>query len=336
VTGGAGRVGRAVSERLVRNGWEVRVIGVEMGVQIPGAEYSQCDITDYTHLREQMRGCQVVAHLAAIPNPRGVPGPEVFRINVAGTFNVFEAAAAEGVRRVVQASSINAMGCAWGTADVAPAYFPIDEAHPANTTDPYSFSKSAVEDIGAYYWRRDGISSVALRWPAVWNAKRIVELRQNFDQLKTLMDAFARLPVDEQGAQLAIARQQALDFRARRLMEDPTVALTIPSPPTEEWLWKSYMFDRFNFWAFIDDRDAAQSVEKGLTADYEGSHPLFVVNDHNYLGYDSQTLAGLFFPDVTEWKRPVQGSEALISIERASALIGYQPEYSMHSSGDQS
>ncbi|MGO8126710.1 NAD-dependent epimerase/dehydratase family protein, partial [Rhizobium ruizarguesonis] len=66
-----------------------------------------------------------------------------------------------------QASSINALGCAYNITDFSPQYFPIDEAHPSYTTDPYSFSKQTVEEIGEYYWRRDGISSVALRFPWV-------------------------------------------------------------------------------------------------------------------------------------------------------------------------
>ena len=49
------------------------------------------------------------------------------------------------------------------------ATFPIDEDHPTYTTDPYSFSKQVIEDIGAYFWRREGISSVFLRFPAVYD-----------------------------------------------------------------------------------------------------------------------------------------------------------------------
>jgi UDP-glucose 4-epimerase len=148
ITGGAGRVGRAVTARFVEHGWDVRVIGIIPDVKIEGAEYVLCDIEDYPKLREQVHGCQAIVHLAAIPSPTSMPAPDMYRINTAGTFNVFEAADAEGVGRIVQASSINAIGCAWSVSDIDIKYFPIDEEHPSSTTDPYSFSKKVVEDIG--------------------------------------------------------------------------------------------------------------------------------------------------------------------------------------------
>lgn len=55
----------------------------------------------------------------------------------------------------------------------------------------------------------------------------------------------------------------------------------------------------------IDDRDA-QAVEKALTADYEGSHPLFVVNSQNWVGYNSEKLLELFFPGIPV-KRKIEG-----------------------------
>src|SRR5664279_1920785 len=162
ITGGAGLIGKATAERLIENGWDVRITDIAAGVEIPGAEYVQCNILNYDDLLKQMRGCDRVIHLAALRSPNLAPGHEVFQVNAAGTFNVFEAAAAVGIRRVVQASSINALGSYYGLGEMTPRYFPIDEDHPTYTTDPYSFSKQAIEEIGAYYWRRDGISSVAL------------------------------------------------------------------------------------------------------------------------------------------------------------------------------
>jgi hypothetical protein len=86
-------------------------------------------------------------------------------------------------------------------------------------------------------------------------------------------------------------------------------------------------FGRSNFWASIDARDAAQALEKGLLADYQGSHPLYVNDSENAAGIDSETLVQLFFPETTERTHPLQGAETLVSIEKARALIGYEPEY---------
>src|SRR5437868_6095568 len=147
ITGGAGHIGKATTQRFLRQGWEVRAIGLEQGIEVPGAEFVQCDIMDYEELRKQVRGCQAVVHLAAIRGPQLAPASKIFEVNVSGTFNVFAAAAVEGIRRVVQASSINAFGCAYNIVDMAVEYLPIDEAHPISTSDPYSYSKELVEDI---------------------------------------------------------------------------------------------------------------------------------------------------------------------------------------------
>ena len=327
ITGGAGRVGRATTARFVEHGWDVRVIGIEPDAQLEGAEYVQCDINDYEAVRKQVHGSHAIVHLAAIPAPSVGTGTEIFRINTAGTFNVFEAADAEGVGRIVQASSINAIGCAWSTSDIAPPYFPIDEEHPSVTNDPYSFSKKVVEDIGDYYWRRSGISSVALRLPAVYPPEHLISktFMQEREQTQYLLDTFAQVPEEERAKRLAVAAKNTVDFRGRRQMEYPNVKSGW-NHPEGDWLTQAYHGGRFNFWAYIDDRDAAQAAEKALTADYEGSHPLFVVNSQNWVGYNSQKLLDLFFPGIPV-KRKIEGSDSIISIEKAKTLIGYQSEF---------
>lgn len=219
-------MGRATTARFVEHGWNVRVIGIELDVKIEGAEYVQCDINDYEALRKQVQGCQAIVHLAAIAAPSVGTGTEIFRINTSGTFNVFEAADAKGVGRIVQASSINAIGCAWSTSDIAPPYFPVDEEHPSVTNDPYSFSKKIVEDIGDYYWRRSGISSVALRLPAVYPPEHLSSKKfmQEREQMQYLLDTFAQVPDDERAKRLAVAAKNTVDFRGKRQMEYPAAA----------------------------------------------------------------------------------------------------------------
>src|SRR5512133_264878 len=99
ITGGSGEVGKAVIERLAKKGHNVLVIGRTAGLTIEGAEYAQCDVVDYPRLREVIRGCEAVVHLAALPQPgKGTP-EQIFQINCGGTFNVFQAACEEGIRR---------------------------------------------------------------------------------------------------------------------------------------------------------------------------------------------------------------------------------------------
>jgi nucleoside-diphosphate-sugar epimerase len=266
-----------------------------------------------------------IVHLAAIPNPALGPGQDIFRVNCTGTFNVYRAAAGAGIRRIVSASSINALGYNFGIKRFELQYFPMDEAHPSYTTDPYSFSKQVMEEIGAYFWRREGVSSVFLRLPGVYE---ITE--ENKDRLQTrrreAKASHEALLAKPEAEQRAIARQiieQHDEFRARHMFESRDNWREMRSRP-----YARIMFSYSNFWAIIDARDSAQAIEKGLLADYQGSHPLWVNDSHNSAGVPTAALADLFYPDVP-LTRPLEGTESLVSIDKARALLGFEPEYSM-------
>jgi nucleoside-diphosphate-sugar epimerase len=329
VTGGAGLIGRAVARYLLEQGYRVRLTDLVAETDAPNSSYHVCDIMNYEQVVETMRGCDAVIHLAALRNPMEGTSPDVFRINTVGTFNVFEAAAKHGIKRIAQASSINAIGCAWNIADFSPEYLPIDEAHPSVTTDAYSLSKKHVEEIGDYYWRRDGISSVALRLPGVYQReKRLAgDWSERRQAMRDFLDSFIQLPEDEQKRQMSEAREAIIAYRMERPLEYPNAKWDIPkTDKAPELLLKAYMFDRYNLWASLDERDAARAFEHGIRADFEGSHVFFVNDNHNSHGYDSQILARLFFPDTPA---ALHGSESLVSTKRAKELIGFEPQYSL-------
>ncbi len=330
ITGGTGHIGKATTERLLQNGWDVRILDIAPKTEISDVEYVEGNILDYDSLLKHTKGCDAVIHLAAIRGPILAPAHELFNVNVTGTFNVFEAAAASGIGKVAQASSINALGAYFSIGDIKPQYFPIDEEHPSFTTDPYSFSKQIIEPIGDYYWRRDGISSVALRFPGVHSAeaRTTEQYRQHRDALRAVLDELVSLPQSEREARLNEVKMRVMDFRKALPFEFRPPEIPPVKLPLDDLLFKLYMRYRFDFWAFIDIRDAAQSLEKGITADYQGSHPLFINSAQNDLGYDSRTLVHLFYPEVTQFKSELDNDETLVSIQKARSLIGFEPEYS--------
>lgn len=332
ITGGNGVVGKAVVERLAARGWDLLVIGRTKDVVIPGATYEACDITHYEDLRAKVRGCDTIVHLAAIPNPMKTPGPDLFHINVMGTYNIYEAAAAEGITHLVQASSINSFGCFWGNVDIDPQYLPVDEAHPTYTTDPYSFSKNVIESIGDYYWRRKGISSLALRLPGVWPHERFQDpaFHEHRKANCALIDEYAAQSAAQRAQRLAELRAATATYRGQMNMEYPNARNGFPQANlTDDPLFQLYAFQRFNFWAYVNERDSAQSIERGLTAPYQGSHVLFINAADNSLGYPSSELARLFFPEIPATNCALNGTESLVSIAKARDLIGYAPEYSV-------
>ena len=329
ITGGAGLVGSPISERFVNLDWDVRVIGIDSDCPIKGVQYSQCDILDVAALARHVEGCDAIVHLAAIPTTRTHHNETLFDINVTGTYNVFEAASRAGVKRIAQASSINAIGGYWGCDDRRYDYFPLDEDLPLHTTDAYSFSKQLVEEIAAYYWRRAGISSISFRLPAVWNDAVIEQrnLRASFPEMRARLYDFLRLSAERQQKLMEEAREKAIAMRARHLMEYDAVQRGVfeREAPADDWLFAAWFYNRYNFWTFIHTDDSTQAFEKAITVEYTGAHPLFANSDRNSLGYDTETLLSLFYPEVSRRKKSILGSESPVSIERAQQLIGFEP-----------
>jgi nucleoside-diphosphate-sugar epimerase len=121
VTGGAGFLGAWIIRRLAARGHGLRVFDTTekcgLVAEIAGSEVAQgCewrtgDIVSRTAVREAAAGCNAIIHLAGIltPDCRADPirGAE---INLIGTLNVFEAALAHGIRRVVYTSSAGVYG----------------------------------------------------------------------------------------------------------------------------------------------------------------------------------------------------------------------------------
>jgi nucleoside-diphosphate-sugar epimerase len=328
ITGGSGSVGKAVVQRLVARGDQVKVIGRTRDLEIPGAVYEACDITDYPALRQALRGIDAVVHLAAIPHPAASTGEKIFQINVQGTFNIFKACEEEGIRRVVQASSINAMGQLFGLKAAPLHYLPVDEEHPRTPTDAYSFSKYVIEEIGEYYWQRSGISSIALRLPWVVPAEYHTTNPARQARARELCDRLAKLSTEERQAWFEGAWSRYNELRAQGIYENRAsyqeAKSLHPDWFGDDWFAMSH---RVNFWTCLDERDSAQAVEKGLVANYGGSHVLFVNDDQNWTGLASNLLAELFYPDVKVFKKELVGTGTLVSIDRAKELIGFEIEY---------
>lgn len=155
VTGGNGRVGRAIVEMALAQGNDVVSIDQTPppnDIQ-PHFSFIQANLTDYDAFVQAIRGCDALIHMAAIPAPGSHPDHEVHNNNVVGSYNALRAAVEVGIRRVCQASSVNATGLAysrWPRFE----YFPLDEEHPTYNEDPYSLSKWICEEQANSFARR--------------------------------------------------------------------------------------------------------------------------------------------------------------------------------------
>lgn len=168
VTGANGRLGRIVVTHLLQQGFAV--VGVDQqGTRFSDAPMITVDLCDLGQVFGALARADAVVHLGAIPAPTGRPPELVYRNNIMGQFNVFEAAAQLGIERVVSASSVSALGFPYQHRWSEPLYLPIDEQHPLIPQDAYGLSKANGEDIAAAYCRRTGGSAASLRISTVVN-----------------------------------------------------------------------------------------------------------------------------------------------------------------------
>jgi nucleoside-diphosphate-sugar epimerase len=101
-------------------------------------------------------------HLAAIPAPGLFPDEVTFRTNVSSTYNVFSAAVALKLERVVWASSETVLGLPFDREK--PAYAPIDEAQAPLPQSSYALSKLVSEELARQFSRQSGLPFIGLRF----------------------------------------------------------------------------------------------------------------------------------------------------------------------------
>lgn len=189
ITGSTGRVGSAIVEMALADGHNLvcidRVAPAEEVEQQPNVTFVQAEISDYDGLLSAMRGCDALVHMAAIPSPGHYPDHVVHNNNVVGSYNALRAAAELGIKRVCQASSINAIGSAYSRMPRYD-YFPVDELHPTYNEDPYSLSKWICELQAESLVRRyEDMTITSLRFHGVVSSKAHM-MRWDGDDGKTL------------------------------------------------------------------------------------------------------------------------------------------------------
>ncbi|UFU02865.1 NAD(P)-dependent oxidoreductase [Ruania suaedae] len=168
VTGSSGKLGSATVTHLREHGNEV--IGFDRS-GAPGPGFTQVDLGDYGQTLDALLGVtarhgglDALVHLAAIPVNGIVPDAATFDANVGATFHTLFAAHRAGIRTVVFASSITAMGFPF---DESPPSLPVDETF-TRAHNTYGLGKVAEEAIAAQLtgWG-EGTSLTALRFTNV-------------------------------------------------------------------------------------------------------------------------------------------------------------------------
>jgi UDP-glucose 4-epimerase len=172
VTGGAGFVGSHIVRDLLEHGAGVTVYdnfstGHESNLAGLGDDVQTVrgDILDYDALHKVMRGHDGISHMAAqLEITRSIGNPIYdLETNTIGTLNVLRSMEAQGIDKLVEASSAGVYGQA--------RFVPQTEEHPTEPNWEYGVSKLAAEKYSAIYCERTGMSAFSLRYAIVYGER---------------------------------------------------------------------------------------------------------------------------------------------------------------------
>lgn len=276
VTGGAGKLGRAVVRDLAGHGWDVVVLDrVRPHIDDVAFMFVTTELTDYSQVVEAFFGVEdryprvdALVHLAAIPAPGLAPDHTTFNNNMNATYNVFQAARRAGVRNIVWASSETVLGLPF---DTPPPYIPVDEQYPPRPESTYSLVKVLEEQMAAQLCRRDPeLKMIGLRFSNVMEPQDY-EAFPSFDA----------------------------DARSRK----------------------------WNLWSYIDARDGAAAVRLALEHPASGMELFIIANADTVMSRPNDELVAEVFPGV-KLTRDLGVHDTMLSIDKARALLGFEPQHS--------
>ncbi|SDG57998.1 NAD-dependent epimerase/dehydratase family protein [Pelagibacterium luteolum] len=176
-TGGSGKAGRHVVPYLLDKGHEILNLDLAP-LDHPGVNTIAADLTDSGQVfnalsmhfgfegLETGRGpapIDAVVHFAAIPRILLKPDNETFAANTVATYNVVEAAAKLGIKKIVIASSETTYGVCFAEGDKDYRCFPLEEDYDVDPMDSYGLSKVVNEKTARAFAMRFGIDIYALR-----------------------------------------------------------------------------------------------------------------------------------------------------------------------------
>ena len=156
LTGAAGRLGSYLREPLLKLADELvsSDIAPALGKLYDRETYVRADLAQYDEIHALLEGADMVVHFGAIGDE--APFEKILGPNIVGAYNVWEAAYRQGLKRVVYASSIHAVGMHPKTEFIGP-----DAPHRPDTF--YGLAKCFAEDLASLYWDKRGLEAVCLR-----------------------------------------------------------------------------------------------------------------------------------------------------------------------------
>ncbi len=156
LTGAAGRLGSYLREPLTQLCEELVSSDLveDIGKTYPGECYQKADLNSLEEIEALLDGAEMVVHFGAIGDE--APFEQILGPNIIGAYNIWEAAHRKGLRRVVYASSIHAVGM-----HKRQDFIGTDAPHRPDTF--YGLAKCFAEDLASMYWDKRGLEAVCMR-----------------------------------------------------------------------------------------------------------------------------------------------------------------------------
>lgn len=156
LTGACGALGTVLREPLTRKAAELLSVDIADAPDTlyPGESFAQADVSKMDEIGPLLEGADMVVHFASIADE--APFEQILQSNLIGAYNVWEAAYKHGVRRIIFASSVHAVGMHEINAGID-----LDAPHRPDTY--YGLAKCFTEDLARLAWEKRGIECVSIR-----------------------------------------------------------------------------------------------------------------------------------------------------------------------------
>lgn len=182
ITGAAGRIGSFLTAHLsdqLADEYDLILADVREPEDSHGYPFKEADISDLVSMRALCQGIDTIIHLAADPNTRA-PWESLLPRNVVGVYNVFQAAHEAGCRRVIFASSINAVSG-------YPREVQVHTDMPVRPPNLYGATKAWGEAVAYFYADQHNLSAICLRFAWVTDRNNREHIRPGFYPLNSIL-----------------------------------------------------------------------------------------------------------------------------------------------------
>ncbi len=156
LTGAAGRLGSYLREPMSKIADELVSTDIvdDIGTLYTGESYVKGDLANLDDMLRVLESAEMVVHMGAYADEG--PFEQLLGPNFVGAYNIWEAAHRNGLRRVIYASSIHAVGM-----HPKNEFIDTEVRHRPDTF--YGLAKCFAEDLGSLYWDKRGLESVHMR-----------------------------------------------------------------------------------------------------------------------------------------------------------------------------